>query len=295
MKKIICLLLCLSMVLLVVGCSKIDETWKDMTGGPEVPVKWETVDSEVSPDGSVDLEDTTEVTLLDTEKLEVPEFNSTALKFVVYEQKYGMRNTAACYSSVNIDYKNIINGLVKLKDSSSDEEIESQSIELANMLNDNLNLGFDLSNGGSLETLSDLSKNYSYVDLDGKYILSIIDDKESDSSIILKTGPFILDSKSKLLEEVKKIDGILNTDMASDSSFVRALNDLSLSVPLDDLNTDKYNNLFVNIFDATLDRDVCTYSIYSEIDGDKYYYFTTLSIRLSKSWYEEIKLGNKFY
>ena len=102
------------MVLLVVGCSKIDETWRDMTGGPDVPVKWEIVDSEVSPDGSGVVES---IKHIDETVLEVPEYESNALKYAVNDASYGSRNITVRYEKVDMDYQGLIDSLVKVKDS----------------------------------------------------------------------------------------------------------------------------------------------------------------------------------
>lgn len=294
MKKILSVLVCLSLIFVVSGCAKIDETWKNMTGegGEITPGEWKIVDSEVSPDGSGVIEEENSVKYADDTVLEVPEYESNALKYAVNDAQYGSRNITVRYGKVNIDYQKIVDGIVSVKDSSSDEEMVSNAKSLAELLNSNLNMGLTIASDGSLVEIDENRKDIRFEGMDG-YNIVVTNSNTFQSSVSLECTPMSVKTKSDVLEYLKPFGDKLGIDLFNDSDFVNALNDITYEIPMNDLETKDYNHLYISVFDDSLDEEVLTINILGNIgitvDSEVPYYSVSLTVKLSQPRYEEIK------
>lgn len=294
MKKILSVLVCLSLIFVVSGCTKIDETWKDITGedGEITPGEWEIVDSEVSPDGSGVIEEENSVKYTDNSKLEIPDYKSNAIKFVVNDAQYGSRNITTRYEKVNIDYQAFVDGIVKLKDSSSSEEMVSNAKSLAELLNSNLNMGLTIASEGNLVEIDENRKDIHFDGMD-VYNIVVTNSNTFQSSVSLACTPMSVKTKSDVLAYLKPFGYKLGIDLFNDSDFVNALNDITYEIPMNDLETKDYNHLYISVFDDSLDKEVLTIGILGNIDitvdGEVPYYSVSLTVKLSQPRYEEIK------
>ena len=294
LKKILSVLVCLSLIFVVSGCTKIDETWKDITGedGEITPGEWEIVDSEVSPDGSGVIEEENSVKYTDNSKLEIPDYKSNAIKFVVNDAQYGSRNITTRYEKVNIDYQAFVDGIVKLKDSSSSEEMVSNAKSLAELLNSNLNMGLTIASEGNLVEIDENRKDIHFDGMD-VYNIVVTNSNTFQSSVSLACTPMSVKTKSDVLAYLKPFGYKLGIDLFNDSDFVNALNDITYEIPMNDLETKDYNHLYISVFDDSLDKEVLTIGILGNIDitvdGEVPYYSVSLTVKLSQPRYEEIK------
>lgn len=293
MKKILSVLVCLSLILVVSGCTKIDKTWKDITGedGEIAPGEWEIVDSDVSPDGSGVIEENS-VKYTDNSKLEIPDYKSNAMKFVVNDAQYGSCNVTTRYEKVNIDYQAFVDGIVKLKDSSSDEEMVLNAKSLAELLNSNLNMGLTIASEGNLIEIDENRKDIHFDGMD-VYNIVVTNSNTFQSSVSLECTPMSVKTKSDVLAYLKPFGDKLGIDLFNDSDFVNALNDITYEIPMNDLETKDYNHLYISVFDDSLDKEVLTIGILGNIDitvdGEVPYYSVSLTVKLSQPRYEEIK------
>ena len=298
MKKILSVLVCLSLIFVVSGCAKIDETWKNMTGedGEITPGEWKIVDSEVSPDGSGVIEEENSVKYADDTVLEVPEYESNALKYAVNDASYGSRNITVRYGKVNIDYQKIVDGIVSVKDSSSDEEMVSNAKSLAELLNSNLNMGLTIASDGSLVEIDENRKDIRFEGMDG-YNIVVTNSNTFQSSVSLECTPMSVKTKSDVLEYLKPFGDKFGIDLFNDSDFVNALNDITYEIPMNDLETKDYNHLYISVFDDSLDEEVLTINILGNIDitvdSEVPYYSVSLTVKLSQPRYEEIKASQQ--
>lgn len=293
MKKILSVLVCLSLILVVSGCTKIDETWKDITGedGEITPGEWKIVDSDVSPDGSGVIEENS-VKYTDNSKLEIPDYKSNAIKFVVNDAQYGSRNITTRYEKVNIDYQAFVDGIVKLKDSSSDEEMVLNAKSLAELLNSNLNMGLTIASEGNLVEIDENRKDIHFDGMD-VYNIVVTNSNTFQSSVSLECTPMNVKTKSDVLAYLKPFGDKLCIDLFNDSDFVNALNDITYEIPMNDLETKDYNHLYISVFDDSLDEEVLVVEILGKVDitseGEVPYYSVSLTVKLSQPRYEEIK------
>lgn len=290
MKKILSLLICLSLILAFTGCSKIDETWRDMTGedGEITPGEWENTDSKVFPEVS----DVKKSETLEDKGIEVPEYKSNALEFIVRDAVYGSRNISTKYEKVNVDYPKFVDGIVKLKDSTSDEEMKSNAKSLAELLNNNLNMDLVIEEEGILKEIGDDRKDICFEEL-GDYTIKVTNSETFQSSVSLECLPISLKTKSDVYEFLKPFGEKLGVDLFEDSSFVEALNGISYEAPIDDKESREYNHLYISIVDDSISDEVLIINIIGNkeitVDGEVPYYSVSLDVKLSQPIYEEIK------
>ena len=269
-----------------------------MTGedGEITPGEWKIVDSEVSPDGSGVIEEENSVKYADDTVLEVPEYESNALKYAVNDASYGSRNITVRYGKVNIDYQKIVDGIVSVKDSSSDEEMVSNAKSLAELLNSNLNMGLTIASDGSLVEIDENRKDIRFEGMDG-YNIVVTNSNTFQSSVSLECTPMSVKTKSDVLEYLKPFGDKLGIDLFNDSDFVNALNDITYEIPMNDLETKDYNHLYISVFDDSLDEEVLTINILGNIgitvDSEVPYYSVSLTVKLSQPRYEEIKASQQ--
>ena len=290
MKKILSLLICLSLILAFTGCSKIDETWKDMTGedGEITPGEWESTDSKIFPEVS----DVKKSETFDDTGIEVPEYKSNAIEFIVRDAVYGSRNISTKYEKVNVDYPKFVDGIVKLKDSTSDEEMKSNAKSLAELLNNNLNMDLVIEEEGILKEIGDDRKDICFEEL-GDYTIKVTNSETFQSSVSLECLPISLKTKSDVYEFLKPFGEKLGVDLFEDSSFVEALNGISYEAPIDDKESREYNHLYISIVDDSISDEVLIINIIGNkeitVDGEVPYYSVSLDVKLSQPIYEEIK------
>ena len=289
MKKILSLLICLSLILAFTGCSKIDETWRDMTGedGEITPGEWENTDSKIFPEVS----DVKKSETLEDKGIEVPEYKSNAIEFIVSDAVYGSRNISTKYEKVNVDYPKFVDGIVKLKDSTSDEEMKSNAKSLAELLNNNLNMDLVIEDG-ILKEIGDDRKDICFEEL-GDYSIKVTNSETFQSSVSLECLPISLKTKSDVYEFLKPFGEKLGVDLFEDSSFVEALNGISYEAPIDDKESREYNHLYISIVDDSISDEVLIINIIGNkeitVDGEVPYYSVSLDVKLSQPIYEEIK------
>lgn len=290
MKKILSLLICLSLILAFTGCSKIDETWKDMTGedGEITPGEWENTDSKIFPEVS----DVKKSETLEDKGIEVPEYKSNAIEFIVRDAVYGSRNISTKYEKVNVDYPKFVDGIVKLKDSTSDDEMKSNAKSLAELLNNNLNMDLVIEEEGILKEIGDDRKDICFEEL-GDYTIKVTNSETFQSSVSLECLPISLKTKSDVYEFLKPFGEKLGVDLFEDSSFVEALNGISYEAPIGDKESREYNHLYISIVDDSISDEVLIINIIGNkeitVDGEVPYYSVSLDVKLSQPRYEEIK------
>ena len=290
MKKILSLLICLSLILAFTGCSKIDETWKDMTGedGEITPGEWENTDSKIFPEVS----DVKKSETLEDKGIEVPEYKSNAIEFIVRDAVYGSRNISTKYEKVNVDYPKFVDGIVKLKDSTSDDEMKSNAKSLAELLNNNLNMDLVIEEEGILKEIGDDRKDICFEEL-GDYNIKVTNSATFQSSVSLECLPISLKTKSDVYEFLKPFGEKLGVDLFEDSSFVEALNGISYEAPIGDKESREYNHLYISIVDDSISDEVLIINIIGNkeitVDGEVPYYSVSLDVKLSQPSYEEIK------
>jgi hypothetical protein len=260
-----------------------------MTGEPEseVPVKWEETDSKVFPEVSgVEGSET-----FDDKGIEVPEYKSNALEFIVRDAVYGSRNISTKYEKVNVDYPKFVDGIVKLKDSTSDEEMKSNAKSLAELLNNNLNMDLVIEDG-ILKEIGDDRKDICFEEL-GDYTIKVTNSETFQSSVSLECLPISLKTKSDVYEFLKPFGEKLGVDLFEDSSFVEALNGISYEAPIGDKESREYNHLYISIVDDSISDEVLIINIIGNkeitVDGEVPYYSVSLDVKLSQPRYEEIK------
>lgn len=298
MKKILSILVCLSLILVVSGCAKIEETWKDITGVSDSEIDWDSIryDSEVSTDGSGVIEEENSVKYVDDTELEIPEYKSNAIEFTVNDARFGSRNMTTRYENVNLDYEKFVDGIVELKDSISDDEMIVASKNLAKLLNNNLNMGLVIETEGVLKEISDGRKDICFEEL-GNYSIRVTNSETFQSSVSLECLPMNLRTKSDVYEYLKPFGEKLGIDLFEDSSFVEALNGITYEVPIGDNESKEYNHLYINIFDNSIDKEVLIINIIGKkditVDGEVFYYSVDLTVKLSQPRYEEIKSNSK--
>lgn len=298
MKKILSLLLCLSLIFVVSGCAKIDETWRNLTGEPEpIDIEWQTSegDLEASPDGSGVVES---IKHIDETVLEVPEYESNALKYVVNDASYGSRNITVRYEKVDMDYQGLIDSLIKVKDSPTDEELVVNAKSLAELFNIQLKTGLNILSDGEILRMEDTSTYIYFKELEGienfeNYSLSVYNTNNFRSYVRLETNPMVLKTRADVLELLKMYSSKLGLDLFDDKKFVEALNDISYQIPMDNLETQEYNDLSINLYDNNLDELVLCFNILGEVDNESPFYTVSMEVNISQPRYEEIKASQQ--
>lgn len=294
MKKILSVLVCLSLIFVISGCSNTDDIGNNKNGELDITdIEWKNSegDMEVSTDGSGVIKENS-VKFTDNSKLEIPDYKSNAIKFVVNDAQYGSRNITTRYEKVNIDYQSFVDGIVKLKDSSSSEEMVLNAKSLAELLNSNLNMGLTIASEGNLVEIDENRKDIHFDGMD-VYNIVVTNSNTFQSSVSLECMPMSVKTKSDVLAYLKPFGDKLGIDLFNDSDFVNALNDITYEIPMNDLETKDYNHLYISVFDDSLDKEVLTIGILGNIDitvdGEVPYYSVSLTVKLSQPRYEEIK------
>lgn len=287
MKKILSILVCLSLILVVSGCAKIEETWEDITGSAgEEDYDFIIVDDSSNESEKIEIENVKD------KEVEVPEYKSNVIEFTVNDASFGSRNITTRYEKVNIDYQKFVDGIVKLKDSVSDDEMLIASKDLAELLNSNLNMGLVIETDGVLKEISDGRKDICFEEL-GDYSIRVTNSETFQSSVSLECLPINLKTKSDVYEFLKPFSEKLGIDLFNDSDFIDALNGMTYEIPMDDMDTKEYNHLYINIFDNSINEEVLIINIIGKkditVDGEIPYYSVDLTVKLSQPRYKEIK------
>ena len=227
---------------MVSGCAKIEETWEDITGSAgEEDYDFIIVDDSSNESEKIEIENVKD------KEVEVPEYKSNVIEFTVNDASFGSRNITTRYEKVNIDYQKFVDGIVKLKDSVSDDEMLIASKDLAELLNSNLNMGLVIETDGVLKEISDGRKDICFEEL-GDYSIRVTNSETFQSSVSLECLPINLKTKSDVYEFLKPFSEKLGIDLFNDSDFIDALNGMTYEIPVDDMDTKEYNHLYIKEF-----------------------------------------------